>query len=237
MKMIKAIVAGLVMLAVVGCASNQNKSNYTAYLETVQKIESNKAIAEESSRIAKSAEYSAMAAGCATSDCTATVSAFKAIADVVASLAGQNGGSSSRIAAPQREPTFSEQLLGWAGVLVPGVTQYAGIVESNRTQRHVSDNSAAVSVSQNQTWAGIIGSQGTAWSGAVHDVASTPSIVVGGNYGNTTTNTAGANMVSGDNNTLGDGNGNSGRYNSAGPYDSSGDCRDAASCDDNSGGN
>ena len=54
MKMIKAIVAGLVMLAVVGCASNQNKSNYTAYLETVQKIESNKAIAEESSRIAKS---------------------------------------------------------------------------------------------------------------------------------------------------------------------------------------
>ena len=106
--MIKIVLAGLLALSAVGCASNQNKSNYTAYLDTVQKIESNKAIAEESSRIAKSAEYSNMATNCTTSDCTATVAAFKAIADVVASLAGQNGGSSSRIAAPQREPTFSE---------------------------------------------------------------------------------------------------------------------------------
>lgn len=234
MKMIKAIVVGLVMLAVVGCASNQNKSNYTAYLDTVQKIESNKAVAEESSRIAKSAEYSNMATNCTTSDCTATVAAFKAIADVVASLAGQNGGSSSRIAAPQREPTFSEQLLGWAGVLVPGVTQYAGIVESNRTQRHVSDNSAAVSVSQNQTWAGIIGSQGTAWSTALNTVAATPSISVGGNYGDTSS--AGTSLTSGDGNTIGNGNGNSGRIGSDGPFDSSGDCRDGSNCTDNSGG-
>ena len=235
--MIKLLLAGLLALGAVGCASTNTKDNYTAYLDTVQKIESNKAVAEESSRMAKSVEYSNLAANCTTSDCAATVAAFKAISDVVASLGGSRGND-TRIAAPPREVSFSEQALAWAGVLVPGVTQWSSIVQSNKTQRHLSDNSANVSISQNETWAGIIGSQSDAWGTALGSVAATPSIVVGGNYGDTETNTAGTALVSGNNNMLGNGNGNSGRYNSAGPYDSSGDCRDTATCssDDNSGG-
>jgi len=232
--MIKIVMAVGLALASVGCATNKNTSNYASYLDAVQKIESSKAVAKEASLMGREAQYASMLEKCTSDSCVSSVAAFKAIADTVESLAGGSGGRTPNVAAPQREPTFSEKALSWAGVLIPGATQYAGIVENNRTQRHTSDNAAAVSISQNETWANIIGSQGTAWSTALNTVAATPSISVGGNYGDTSS--AGTSLTSGDGNTIGNGNGNSGRIGSDGPFDSSGDCRDGSNCTDNSGG-
>lgn len=221
--MLKLVWAAVIALAMTGCATAPS-NNYAQYLDTIEKIESNKAVAAENSRMAKSAEYADLQAACKTGDCAATVAAFKAITDVVASLADGAGGKNSGIAAPPREVSTSEQLLGWAGVLVPGLTQWSSIVQTNETQRHLSDNNADVTISSNETWASIINGQSTAWSGAVGTVAATPSINVGGNYGDTST--AGNNLTSGDGNNVG----NSGRIGSDGPYDSSGDCRDDATC-------
>lgn len=225
----KSILVLAVAAVVAGCASTNNK-NYEAYLNTVRQVESTKAVAEEASRVAKSQEYASISASCTDSACTSNVAAFKAISDLAASLGGGNNRG-VQIAAPQREPTLSEQLLGWAGIFVPGVTSYASIRETNKTQRHLSDNQASERISQNEMWGTIIGTQGTAWSTAVRDVTATPSIVVGGNYGNTETNTAGNNLISGNNNLVGDRNNNSGRQDSNGPFDNSGNCRNGdANC-------
>lgn len=227
-----AVFAALLMAGTVGCATTKS-NNYQAYLDSVEKIESNKAVAAEAGRMNSAATYAAMMEKCTTDACATSVAAFRAIADTVAALSDGGNSRGNGIAAPPREPSIGEQALAWAGVIVPGITQWSSIVQSNKTQRHLSDNSANVSISQNETWAGIIDSQGTAWSGALGSVAATPSINVGGNYGDTST--AGTSLTSGDDNMVGDGNGNSGRYNSAGPYDSSGDCRDGGSCSDGGG--
>ena len=217
--MVKIVLASAVCMSLAACATSNNKTNYESYLTTVQQIESTKAVAAEASRISKASEYANMQAACNDSACASTVAAFKAIADVVDSLAAGSGmGNASRVAAPQREPTMSEQLLSWASILVPGATTYANIVESNKTQRRMSDNQVTQQVSQNGMWATIFEGQSAALAA--------PGIVVGGNYGNTETNTAGTNLVSGDGNTIGNRNGNSGRQDSAGPYDYSGNCRE-----------
>lgn len=226
-KMFIALMLGFTAL-MAGCATTKS-NNYQAYLDSVEKIESNKAVAAEAGRMNSAATYAAMMEKCTTDACATSVAAFRAIADTVAALSGSGSGGDNGIAAPPREPSFSEQALGWASVLVPGATQWVGIVENNKTQRHTSDNAAAVSISQNDTWAGIIGTQSTAWAEALGTVAATPSINVGGNYGDTST--AGTSLTSGDDNIVG----NSGRINSDGPFDSSGDCRDSATCDADSG--
>ena len=220
--MTSKIAVGIALaLALSACATTNNKNNYETYLKTVQQIEANKTVSAEASRIAKSAEYAQLQEACKDSACVSNVAAFKALSDVVDSLASSQGNSSvSRVAAPQREPTFSEQLLSWASVLVPGITSYTSIHESNKTQRHLSDNQTIERQSQNDMWGSIVGT-----------IGSTPSIVVGGNYGNTETNTAGTNLVSGSNNLIGDRNNNSGRQDSPGPFDdNSGDCRATNSC-------
>lgn len=217
--MLKAIAGVVLALFMAACATTNNKSNYDAYLKANIQMKSEEAMAAQTLSVAKAAQYASLRESCTTDQCVANVAAFQAIADVVASL----GGSSSRsatIAPPQREPTLSEQAMSWASVLIPGISTYVGVVETNKTQRHLSDNQAQRDVSQNQMWSDIMSSTGAAWSAA----AAQPSVVVGGNYG--TTNTAGTNLVSGSSNTIGENNNNSGRITSPGPYDdNSGDCR------------
>lgn len=219
-KMVKVLLA-LMLLSVAGCATNRNSSNYAAYLDAMQKIESTKSMASETRAMSRDSQYDAMLAKCSTDSCVGQVAAFKAIADTVDSLAG-NGGKTAAVAAPQREPTFSDKALAWASVLVPGVTQYASIVENGKTQRHLSDNTATVQESQNSMWATIMSSQSESWA----QVAAIPSVSVGGNYGDT----AGTSLTSGDGNVVGNQNNNSGRFDSNGPYDYSGDCRDTGTC-------
>lgn len=216
----KYIMAGLLALLLTACATSEQKANnYQAYLNTVQSIETAKAIAETQK---SESDYDRMLSRCTTDSCVSSVASYKAIADITRSL-GNGGSDITRVAAPQREPSVSEQALAWAGVLIPGITTYTSITESNKTARNANDNSTEV-----------LNGQAAAWSSTVRSVADTPSIVVGGNYGNTTTNTAGANLVSGDGNTIGDRNGNNGRQDSPGAYDYSGSCRDGdANCPSN----
>jgi len=222
--MIKAALGVMIAVVLAGCSTTpSNKNNYQAYLETVKQVEINQAVAKEASVVAQRTDYNDMLKACTSDNCVASVASYKAIADTVASLAGQGSNNSNRIAAPQREVTFGDRAIQWAGLLVPGSTSWAGIVETNKTQRHLSDNTSAERISQNQMWSEIVGQSNQAWS----TVASSPNIVVGGNYGNTTTttNTAGNNLVSGDGNVIGNRNNNSGRQDSLGPIDNSGDCR------------
>jgi len=213
-----AVVAAL---SLAGCATTQNKTNYESYLTTQRQILADENASSQAANLAKISQYGDLRASCSTDACVSQVAAFQSISDIVTALARGNGAGTSTIAAPQREPSLSEKALAWASVLVPGASTIIGITESNKTQRHLSDNSAAIQTSQNAMWSSIIGEQASAWS----EAASAPSLVVGGNYG--TTNTAGANLVSGDGNTIGTNNFNSGRLNSAGPYDSNdGNCRD-----------
>lgn len=224
--MIKIVATGLLALMLGACASTPKYNNYQAYLNTVQSIETSKVLAEAQ---VKDTSYDELLSHCTTDTCVGYVASYKAIADITRALAaGQGGNSSIRVSAPPREQTFSDKMLAWAGVIIPGITSYANITEGSRTQRHISDNNAAVQVSQNETYASIITGQANAWAGVAGDIAATPSINVGGNYGDT--NTAGTNLTSGDGNTIGTANGNSGRINSDGPYDYSGDCRDGNNC-------
>lgn len=211
--MIKTIAGVLLALSLGACASNPNKTNYESYLKAVQQIETNKTVSAEAARLSKNAEYGSLISNCTSDACVSNVAAFKSLSDVVDSLSSQLAGSRSSVAAPQREPSMSEKLLGWAQILVPGITSYAGIVESNKTQRHMSDNQTQQHQSQNAMWAEIF-----------NGVNSTPSLWVGGNYGDT----AGNNLVSGDNNLIGDRNNNSGRQDAPGPWDYSGNCRDGS---------
>lgn len=213
--MLKAIVGIVLALAMTACATTNNGRNYDKYVEATRQMQADSNIAAQASSVAKANQYAALRESCTTDACVSNVAAFQSIADIVASLGGA-GSRAPVLAAPQREPTLSEQALSWASVLIPGVSTYVGITETNKTQRHLSDNQSAERISQNDMWATIMAGQASALA--------EPSIVVGGNYG--TTNTAGTNLVSGSSNTIGENNNNSGRLTSPGPYDdNSGSCR------------
>lgn len=219
--MVKIMAAVVAALALAGCASTQNKNNYETYTQAVRQIEAERNAAAQAASLAKISQFGELRSNCTTDACVSQVAAFQSIADIVASLGGAN--RTTNLAAPQREPTISEQALSWASVLIPGVSTYVGITETNKTQRHLSDNQSAERISQNSMWSTIMAGQSSALA--------EPNVIVGGNYGNTTTttNTAGNNLVSGDRNLIGDRNNNSGRQGSAGPFDNSGDCRNGDS--------
>ena len=226
--MLKALMGIVLALAMTACATTNNKSNYETYVKSTQQMHAENAVAANAASVAKAQQYAALRDNCTTDACVTNVAAFQSIADIVASLGGA-GSRTPVLAAPQREPTLSEQALSWASVLIPGVSTYVGITETNKTQRHLSDNQTAERQSQNSMWSTIFTQQ----SAAATALADKPNIVVGGNYGNTTTttNSAGNNLVSGDDNLIGDRNNNSGRQDAPGPYDNSGNCRDGdANC-------
>lgn len=218
--MIKTVLTAAMLLGLTACATAPQSNNYQAYLNTVQSIETAKAISDTRS------DYDELLARCTTDQCVSSVASYKAIADITMHLGG-GGRNGSLVAAPPREMTASDQMLAWAGVLIPGLTGIVNVTQSNQTQRHLSDNSAEVQISQNETYAEMLNGQSAAWAGVAGTAIATPSINVEGNYGDT--NSAGNNLISGDGNTVGDRNGNTGRQDSDGPFDNSGDCREGDS--------
>lgn len=125
----------LVALALTGCASQ----DYAQY----SKAQTDIATARHA---ADAAKYKAM------SDIAASGDSGAKIAAVMAMAMGQAGGAQNTIQAPQ-----ASQALQWASILVPGLTQVAGMRYSFMSQQTASNNATALGISTNTTFAGIAG--------------------------------------------------------------------------------
>lgn len=133
MKLLALIFAAL---ALVGCAS----TDYAQY----SKAQTDIATARHN---ADAEKYKAFAAIAQQGDATAKVAAVMAMA------MGQGGsGAQNTLQAPQ-----ANEALQWAGILVPGLTQVAGIAANMRVGIAQSNNAARVAESTNSTFAGIAG--------------------------------------------------------------------------------
>ena len=125
----------LVALALTGCASTE----YGQY----SKAQTDIATARHA---ADAAKYKAMSDIAASGDSSAKVAAVMAMA------LGGNSGVQTTIQAPQ-----ASQALQWASILVPGLTQVAGMRYSYMSQQTSSNNATALGISTNATFAGIAG--------------------------------------------------------------------------------
>lgn len=126
----------LSLLVLAGCASN----DYALYADTAAKTE----IARHN---ADAARYKAM------SDIASSGTEAAKVAAVIAMALGQGTSTqASRLQAPQ-----ASEALQWAQVLVPGLTQIAGIAANARVAQVQSNNAARVAESTNNTFAGIAG--------------------------------------------------------------------------------
>lgn len=125
----------LTALALTGCAS----PDYAQY----SKAQTDIATARHA---ADAAKYKAMSDIAASGDSAAKVAAVMAMA------LGQGSGAQNTIQAPQ-----ASQALQWAQVLVPGLTQVAGMRYQYLSQQTQSNNATALGISTNSTFAGIAG--------------------------------------------------------------------------------
>lgn len=119
-----------------GCAAN----DYAAYTATQQAIATAKAQAD-------TARYQALATIASTGTDSARVAAVMALA-----LGAGSQQPAAPIAAPQ-----PNQALQWASILVPGLTQVAGMRYSFLSQQTQSNNATALGLSTNATFQGIAG--------------------------------------------------------------------------------
>lgn len=147
----------IILAAVLGlgaCAS----PDYAKYAEANQAIETARHDAD-------AAKYKAMADIAAQGDNTAKVAAVMAMA-----MGGQGTAAAGNgLRAP--EPN---QALQWASILVPSLTQVAGMRYNYLTATAQSNNAAAVAISTNSTFAGMgssIGAAGVAGNTALTNVA------------------------------------------------------------------
>jgi len=164
------------LLVLAGCASPE----YAQY----SKAQTDIAVARHT---ADAAKYKAMADIAAQGDSSAKVAAVMAMA-----LSGNTNGAQTAIQAPQ-----ASSALQWASILVPGLTQVAGMRYNYLSQQTASNNATALGISTNTTFAGISGKiqapgpitnntlsgTGTLGSGAYstqdrHDVTSPTPVVV-----------------------------------------------------------
>ena len=127
----------LVALALTGCAN----TDYAQY----SKAQTDMATARHS---ADAERYKAFAAIAASGDSTAKVAAVIAMAVSMA----PGSGVQNAIQAPQ-----ASQALQWASILVPGLTQVAGMRYSFMSQQTASNNATTLGISTNATFAGIAG--------------------------------------------------------------------------------
>lgn len=132
----KLITISVVALALSGCATNE----YKLYADAQAAVETAKYTAD-------AAKYKAMSDIAASGTESAKVAAVMAIA-----LGNQSNAQSTRLQAPQ-----ASQALQWAQVLVPGLTQVAGMRYNYLSTQTQSNNSARVSESTNATFLGIAG--------------------------------------------------------------------------------
>jgi hypothetical protein len=122
-------------LALTGCAS----TDYDRYA----KAQTDMATARHN---ADAEKYKAFAAIATSGDSTSKVAAVMAMA------MGGNSGAQNAIQAPQ-----ASQALQWASILVPGLTQVAGMRYNYLSQQTASNNATALGASTNATMLGIAG--------------------------------------------------------------------------------
>lgn len=125
--------------ALTGCASG----DYKLYAEGQSKIESAKYLAEAE-------RWKAMGSIAANGTESAKIAAVVAMA-----MSGQQGGGGNggtKIQAPQ-----ANEALQWASLLVPSITQLAGISANVKLGMAQSDNAARVAMSTNDAFVGIAG--------------------------------------------------------------------------------
>jgi hypothetical protein len=96
---------------------------------------------------AQSEKYKALAAIAQRGDSAAQVAAVMALA-----LGNGGGGAASPIQAPQ-----ASQALQWASILVPGLTQVAGMRYQYLGQQTASNNATALGLSTNSAFVGLAG--------------------------------------------------------------------------------
>jgi len=124
------------VVALAGCASTE----YAQY----SKAQTDIATARHT---ADAAKYKALADIAASGDSSAKVAAVMALA-----LGGGQGAGPVALAAPQ-----SSSALQWASILVPGLTQVAGMRYAFLSQQTASNNATSLGISTNSTFAGIAG--------------------------------------------------------------------------------
>ena len=132
MKTLTIILAALAMTA---CAS----PDYAQYSRAQTDIATARHAAD-------AAKYKAM------SDIAASGDSGAKIAAVMAMAMGQSGGGQTQIAAPQ-----ASQALQWASILVPGLTQVAGMRYNYLSQQAQSNNATTLGLSTNNAFVGLAG--------------------------------------------------------------------------------
>lgn len=125
----------LMVVSLVGCASPE--------YERYAKAQTDIAVARHT---AEAEKYKAMSEIAKSGDSAAKVAAVMAMA------MGTGGSSQTVVQAPQ-----ASQALQWASILVPGLTQVAGMRYNYLGQKAASDNATALGVSTNSTFAAIAG--------------------------------------------------------------------------------
>ena len=171
----KILALFLSALVLTGCASN----DYAQY----SKAQTDIATARHA---ADAAKYRAMSDIAASGDSAAKVAAVMAMA------MGQGSGAQATLQAPQ-----ASEALQWASLIVPGLTQIAGMRYNHLSQQTASNNAVALGISTNSTFSGLAGKiqapgsvttntlsgTGTLGSGAYstqdrHDVTSAAPVVI-----------------------------------------------------------
>lgn len=133
MKTVATLIAALALTA---CAS----PDYAQYSKAQTDIATARSAAD-------AARYRALSDIAATGDSSAKVAAVMAL-----TLGGQGSGAQTTMQAPQ-----ASQALQWASILVPGLTQVAGMRYQHLSAVVQSNNSAAVAQSTNAAFVGIAG--------------------------------------------------------------------------------
>lgn len=130
----KSLAAIGVVALLTGCASNE----YAAYIR-----------AHEAQAVAQAARYQALAEIARSGDTTAKVAAVISLQQ-----GGQQGSQQSFIAPPK---SLSEQMLQWAGLIAPTLTQVYAIRSQTSVALANSNNNAAIARSTNEAFVGIAG--------------------------------------------------------------------------------
>ena len=154
MKFLLLLVVGL-SIGLTGCATDPN---YKLYLENNSKQTDNNSLQVIAKENALAEKYKAMAVIAASGTETAKVAAVMAMALGNQSIANQY--QLNPVQAPQN------QALQWASILLPSITQIAGIAYNSRVAEVQSNNSRDVALSTNGAFSSMGNSiQATANSG------------------------------------------------------------------------
>lgn len=206
-KLLSAFAICCALAVVAGCASPGQRpdANYAAYLDLVR--------AQQAAQDSLIAGIAAAASACTDARCVEHVAS-------VAALAAAGGSSRPPPQMHRAEPSLGRSVaLALVGQIAP--------LASAAVSWHQSDNSRKTSEAQYAYLGSVLGSA----VNGMRDVASnaTPSITVGGNYGDTwgdnftgrdrTETAVDGPQINGDGNVIGDRNNNSGRQDSSGPFD------------------